>query len=1150
MPDKRLCTRCTGTQQDAPLEGVHPLEQVPTAKDSHDLFDAFAVADGGEYWMGGDVLAADLAAASASGFQPNGCSAPIPDRTSCMLNQDRVSPKPVSSDKYYPYYFDAIFSSTPHSGRGNECGTIDGSQLGFWLLYSPPSSAGVRPGSERSRSSDLFHDQKSLGLTTTVAETARPRRRTLALQPDPLCQKSTAIPNGEKRRWPGHRLLSLEASRDSLVGVLGGCPTPTEAQSYMEGMSFILTLLCARGNSDHADGVIHSKLLSRKNADGTVIAPDATTAMPSDVSPASERDGCCGMSPVDTRSAGATQGCGISPLGASCSCQEGLRPYDMKGGSSHTECPCPCGKALHSPFPRPGMRMETEGPGTPTLHCAGLRELKGGLPPLQGSEVRHHACPRRLAGHVVVDNGLANGAEVTRTSSAPFPSVEAVTDGEIGAPSSIEGVCASRRKECALAAHAADAEVRANGSTFATGDTPVAMGVDGNKVLGTRRVSELWHAGNEHSSVGAGNVLAGEMQVSPVGAVLRCPTPQEVSFPTERILQRKQEDCRADSACGGATEMVHARGREAEGRTESADKTPDPSRVPSGWEASATTNRVRMLVLNDKTSENRSSPAERMSLRTDTTLEITRGREQACLFRVDEYLECAGSDKLYSVTLAELRRKFLSGVNVAVLVSGSESALPVGWRAVREVVWCIFRDVGDGCELFASAALVQHGLTQDLLSGCGRMTRTAVVSVPPLQPMLENVDYVKLSDARHFSSLLVRSLESACLGEAHAHGYIAVSVLLKQAKEGDVVLSSMLVVGGANSTNSPSEALWKDDSALQHLFGAAVGGSCFTVSVVSLSEHDDGLAQLMNSQREVPSFVNQACVVGSMKQLIEKAKGEIAGCCDKDRHHPEKVSSLLEQVAFAESLIADPKGFIAKCGVKGLQGCYAKMSKEEHGARGRSATQREFSAKLVAESRACDSARGNPSFWQQRAEVGSGEWQEEQCIYSNGGAGAESTAMQLCTDDPESSTDKRTAVPVGGTADKPSVKHTTTISGRISEARSKGCLTHIAARCDTPPTTNGGGLPPITRPINANRAPPPHTSRCRSGQKPFSVPSSRTCYPQWASARLWGGVVKKPRPTLSRTLCRLAMRLMPKESVAAPRRAKCQLPTLTRQRRN
>ncbi|KAH8612419.1 hypothetical protein ERJ75_000891900 [Trypanosoma vivax] len=204
--------------------------------------------------------------------------------------------------------------------------------------------------------------------------------------------------------------------------------------------------------------------------------------------------------------------------------------------------------------------------------------------------------------------------------------------------------------------------------------------------------------------------------------------------------------------------------REAEGRTESADKTPDPSRVPSGWEASATTNRVRMLVLNDKTSENRSSPAERMSLRTDTTLEITRGREQACLFRVDEYLECAGSDKLYSVTLAELRRKFLSGVNVAVLVSGSESALPVGWRAVREVVWCIFRDVGDGCELFASAALVQHGLTQDLLSGCGRMTRTAVVSVPPLQPMLENVDYVKLSDARHFSSLLVRSLGVCVFG--------------------------------------------------------------------------------------------------------------------------------------------------------------------------------------------------------------------------------------------------------------------------------------------------------------------------------------------------------------------------------------------------
>ncbi|KAH8612426.1 hypothetical protein ERJ75_000891200 [Trypanosoma vivax] len=42
-----------------------------------------------------------------------------------------------------------------------------------------------------------------------------------------------------------------------------------------------------------------------------------------------------------------------------------------------------------------------------------------------------------------------------------------------------------------------------------------------------------------------------------------------------------------------------------------------------------------------------------------------------------------------------------------------------------------------------------------------------------------------------------------------------------------------------------------------------------------------------------------------------------------------------------------------------------------------------------------------------RSEVVSGR---RSSASSNGGAGAESTAMQLCTDDPESSTDKRTAV--------------------------------------------------------------------------------------------------------------------------------------------
>ncbi|KEG10376.1 hypothetical protein DQ04_03791000 [Trypanosoma grayi] len=324
------------------------------------------------------------------------------------------------------------------------------------------------------------------------------------------------------------------------------------------------------------------------------------------------------------------------------------------------------------------------------------------------------------------------------------------------------------------------------------------------------------------------------------------------------------------------------------------------------------TNRVRSLVVVQKPLTSSSTQRVKISLEGDTTVEIRQCNEQPRFFKVDEYLEYEEDKSLYSMNLIELRRKFLSGLNVALFLAGSESALLVSWRAVREVMEGVFRDLGDNSELFLSVALVRQGLTQDLLSESGRMMRSTVSMSPLLGASLDDVGYTKLQDLLHFSKLLAHAWELARFHQAQSLGFIAVSIILKQVKDGDVVLSSMLVTSGDCSVNHLNVVLSKGDRKSSHLFSAALGGSCFTVAVLALCGEDGGIVQLMNTQRRLASIVNKPGTVGSVKRYVEHAEKELAECKGNSPREIARSKVLREQIALAKNALRNPKSYVPK----------------------------------------------------------------------------------------------------------------------------------------------------------------------------------------------------------------------------------------------
>ncbi|ORC87247.1 uncharacterized protein TM35_000232180 [Trypanosoma theileri] len=319
---------------------------------------------------------------------------------------------------------------------------------------------------------------------------------------------------------------------------------------------------------------------------------------------------------------------------------------------------------------------------------------------------------------------------------------------------------------------------------------------------------------------------------------------------------------------------------------------------------------VSSLVIVQKSTEEQRNRRVNIALQSDKIIEIRQSHEMPRYFEVDEYLESCDDKNLYSVTLLGLKRKFLSGFNVAMFLAGSESALLLSWRAVREVMEGVFRDLDKDSELFLSVALVREGLTQDLLSESGRMVRTTFNFSALLDVTLDNVSYTKLQDLKHFSKLLAHAWELARLNQTHHSGFIAVSIVLKQIKENDLILSSMLVTSGNCSVDYLNGVLRKDGREVNRLFNGALGGSYFTVAVLALDEEDEGVVQLMNTQRKLASIKNRPGIQGSAKRYIERAEEELASCKRNDKAKLLKCKYLQEQVLMLKRALFDPKKYV------------------------------------------------------------------------------------------------------------------------------------------------------------------------------------------------------------------------------------------------
>ncbi|EKF26747.1 hypothetical protein MOQ_009549 [Trypanosoma cruzi marinkellei] len=322
-------------------------------------------------------------------------------------------------------------------------------------------------------------------------------------------------------------------------------------------------------------------------------------------------------------------------------------------------------------------------------------------------------------------------------------------------------------------------------------------------------------------------------------------------------------------------------------------------------------NHIRSLVIIHRSKEVSNTPAK-IRLVGATKLEIHQGIEPPLFFDVDECLESYDGGIFRSITLSRLCQMFLSGLNVSMCLAGSESVELLSWRPLREVMQGVFQDLGEGSQLFLSVALVQQGLTQDLLSESGRMVRTTFKQTALLDVTLENVGYVKLQDLRHFSKILARGWEVARVDHTRGCGFFLVSVILKQIKEDDVILSSMLVICGKQSVTHLNSLLKKENHESSNLISAALGVSCFTVAVLTLSEEDRSVTQLMNTQNKLASIVNSHGNVGSLKKFLEEAEKELAATESDDPSAQKIREALQEKVAVAKRALMDPQKFFPR----------------------------------------------------------------------------------------------------------------------------------------------------------------------------------------------------------------------------------------------
>ncbi|KAG5495265.1 hypothetical protein JKF63_02320 [Porcisia hertigi] len=245
------------------------------------------------------------------------------------------------------------------------------------------------------------------------------------------------------------------------------------------------------------------------------------------------------------------------------------------------------------------------------------------------------------------------------------------------------------------------------------------------------------------------------------------------------------------------------------------------------------------------------------------------------------------SIRLSSSTLTEMNRKFLAGVNVALLLASTQKAHHGSLSAVREVVRGVLSHMPSQGELFASIAFVSGGNTVDLLGDTGRPVRSAFSSSPLFGPTLESVKYVAVRGLGHMVTTVSKAYRVCNLTRQRqqpSDGLLVMSLILKQQRGGDVVLSSYLITDAGFDGSTYMAVLRKAQHTPFALFHSALGGSTLTTALVSVSVADSAtLVPLLDVQHRLANVTNKPCHVGSVQRFLELAQQELQKGAEDER---------------------------------------------------------------------------------------------------------------------------------------------------------------------------------------------------------------------------------------------------------------------------
>ncbi|GET92049.1 hypothetical protein, conserved [Leishmania tarentolae] len=381
------------------------------------------------------------------------------------------------------------------------------------------------------------------------------------------------------------------------------------------------------------------------------------------------------------------------------------------------------------------------------------------------------------------------------------------------------------------------------------------------------------------------------------------------------------------------------------------------------------------------------------------TLMVQQPQEHTRFFSVDEFLRISDAERpnqveqpvntrggsvvdgvmssgavprrrLSSLTLTEMNRKFLAGVNVALLLASTERAHNASLTAIQEVIEGVLSHMPSKGELFASIALVAGGNTQDLVSDPRRVVRSTFSTSPLFGPTLEDVTYALVTGIGHLSAMVAESykrFDLATQQQQPSAGLLVISLLLKQLRGSDVLLSSYLITDAGCEGSIYVAVLRKAQHTPFALFHSALGGPTLTTALMSVDADDTAtIIPLLNVQHRLASVANKPCHVGSVRRFLELAQQElqnrvedgkyskrqnsgstITKLTSERRRNSVSISSnnsagdstgyppscsghrgrkqhpgaraqlrkrLLEQVAMAQSILNDPSGYRPKAG--------------------------------------------------------------------------------------------------------------------------------------------------------------------------------------------------------------------------------------------